>query len=116
MGYLSIKEIEQYQQLLSQILKAQHKGIINPSANENQSNHVVINYNLDKAEIFTVYLQRLPKTHARLTIVLPQRVETTNGIEGINYISRRQIQTGPLVDIEKLQGKLGEIDTIYTTE
>jgi hypothetical protein len=72
--YLSIKEMEQYQKLLNQILKAQHKGIMIPSENGNQSNRVVINYSLDKATIFTVHLQRLPKTHARLMITLPEGV------------------------------------------
>jgi hypothetical protein len=116
MGYLCVKEIEQYQELLNQILKAQHKGTIIPSENENQSNHVVINYSPDKAKILIVHLQRLPKTHARLMIILPEGVETINGIEGINYIRRKQIQTESLINIEKLQGKLGKIDAIYTTE
>jgi hypothetical protein len=37
-------------------------------------------------------------------------------VEGIIYINRKRIETGGLIDIEKLQGRLGKIGTIYTTK
>jgi hypothetical protein len=81
---------------------------------ENQSNHVVINY--DKAKIIIVHLQQLLKIDARFTIILSEGVETINQMERINNIIRKQIEIGPLNDIEKLHGKLEKTDIIYTTE
>jgi hypothetical protein len=88
---LSIKEIEQYQEALNKMLKAQYKGKIISWGSENQSNHVIINYSPDKTKIYTVHLQRLLNTHLKFAIILLEGINIINGMQEVNYISSKQI-------------------------